>query len=162
MPRRPAGRDPLPLHELARRHPGIYRRELGKRTGRESVLRIRVPPDRIAGLPAVRYQSSGHWLNSRPGDAGVPATPLPSDFSPFGPGRYRELAETPHEHVTYLREQSAPGEPALGLVFVPHVLVHGNVDVTGLPRGTSGRRRHVPLEWAPPDQPQSSTSRSST
>ena len=104
----------FPLHELARRHPDIHRRELEKWIGRKSVLRfrvphldaewgetvslsplhpgpllelraelglpasrlldrrvIRVPPDRIAGLPAVWYESSGHWLNSRPGDAGV-------------------------------------------------------------------------------------------
>jgi hypothetical protein len=95
---------------------------------------VRIPLERIDGLPAVWYTGSGHWRNSRPGDPSVPATPPPEDFTPFEASRYRELDEVPGRHEEYLRAQRDLGEPALAMVFVPHVLVHGRVDLTGLAR----------------------------
>ena len=44
-----------------------------------------------------------------------------------------ELLETPRLHLEYLSEQLATGQPALGFVFVRHVLVAGPVDISGLP-----------------------------
>lgn len=71
------------------------------------------------------------WLNSRPGQ-NVPATPLEGEFAPFDPSTYEELADVPQLHLVYLLEQREAGEPALGFVFVRHVLVAGPVDISGL------------------------------
>jgi hypothetical protein len=86
---------------------------------------VRIPVERLNGLSAVWYQSTGHWLNSRPGDTNALRQPPDSDFSPFDAGHYRELAAVPAKHERYLRSQLRRGEPALGFVFIPHVLVQG-------------------------------------
>jgi len=39
----------------------------------------------------------------------------------------------PQLHLEYLSEQLAVGQPALGFVFVRHILVAGPVDISGLP-----------------------------
>ena len=87
---------------------------------------------RIAHQPAVVYDSRSHWLNSRPGEK-VPSTPPEDEFTPFDADTYEELLETPRRHLEYLSEQLATGQPALGFVFVRHVLVAGPVDISGLP-----------------------------
>jgi hypothetical protein len=93
---------------------------------------LRIPVERIAHLPAVRYDSKTHWLNSSPGDASVPRTPPEREFVPFDPFTYEEVTEVPELHLEYLRRQLARKERALGFVFVPHVLVAGPIDVSGL------------------------------
>jgi hypothetical protein len=93
---------------------------------------VRIPVERIAGLPAVRYASTAHWINTRPDTAGAPTEPLAEDFSPFDLANYREPVDVPIRHVRYLREQHALGQPALGFAFVPHVLVLGAIDIAGL------------------------------
>ena len=93
---------------------------------------LRIPIDRIAHLPAVRYNSETHWINSSPGDPTVPLTPPPHEFLPFKPEVYEEVKEVPELHLQYLRRQLARGERALGFVFVPHVLVAAPIDVSGL------------------------------
>lgn len=122
-----AALDPALLVE-ARRHLGLPFSSLLQR----SVLRI--PLERIAGQRAVVYDSRSHWRNSRPGLSGAPETPPDSDFAPFDPATYEELTEVPPMHLDYLREQREAGAPALGFVFVRHVLVVGAVDVAGLER----------------------------
>ncbi|HEY4996746.1 MAG TPA: hypothetical protein VII03_02050 [Solirubrobacteraceae bacterium] len=92
---------------------------------------VRIPVERIAALPAVVYDTRTHWLNSRPG-ADAPATPPLDDFTPFDPDGYRELTAVPQAHLDYLVEQREAGRPALGFVFVRHVLVAGRVDISGL------------------------------
>jgi hypothetical protein len=87
---------------------------------------------RIAHQPAVVYDSRSHWLNSRPGEK-VRSTPPEDEFTPFDADTYEELLETPRLHLEYLSEQLATGQPALGFVFVRHVLVAGPVDISGLP-----------------------------
>ena len=122
-----AALDPARLVE-ARRRLGLPFSSLLER----SVLRI--PLERIAGQAAVVYDSHSHWRNSRPDLADVPELPPDSDFSPFDPASYEELTEVPPLHLDYLIEQRDTGVPALGFVFIRHVLVAGAVDVTGLAR----------------------------
>jgi hypothetical protein len=92
---------------------------------------VRIPTDRLAKFPAVRYESTAHWINSRPG-GDAPLEPPASDFSPFDPATYVETQVVPPAHVAYLAEQLAAGELALGFVFVPHVLAAGPIDLKGL------------------------------
>jgi hypothetical protein len=122
-----AALDPALLVE-ARRRLGVPVSSLLQR----SVLRI--PVERIAGQPAVIYDSHSHWRNSRPDLKDVPEVPPSSDFTPFDPVSYEELTEVPPMHLDYLLEQRRAGLPALGFVFVRHVLVAGAVDVAGLER----------------------------
>jgi hypothetical protein len=112
----------------ARRRLGVPFSSLLKR----SVLRI--PLERITGQAAVVYDSRSHWRNSRPDVEDVPEVPPQSDFTRFDPATYEELTEVPALHLDYLVEQRDAGVPALGFVFVRHVLVAGAVDVTGLAR----------------------------
>jgi hypothetical protein len=91
----------------------------------------RIPIDRIAGAQAVVYDSASHWINSAPGED-VPLSPPDREFTPFDPATYRELFEVPALHLDYLRRQQAAGRPALGFVFVRHVLVAGPVDLSGI------------------------------
>ncbi len=95
---------------------------------------LRIPLERIAGQAAAVYDSRSHWRNSRPDRGGVPEVPPDSDFTPFDPATYEELTEVPSMHLDYLVEQRDAGVPALGFVFIRHVLVTGAVDVTGLAR----------------------------
>jgi hypothetical protein len=87
---------------------------------------------RIASQLAVVYESRSHWLNTRPGEK-VRSTPPEDEFTAFDADTYAELPETPELHLEYLSEQLASGQPALGFVFVRHVLVAGPVDISGLP-----------------------------
>ena len=92
---------------------------------------VRIPVERIADQPAVVYDSRSHWLNSRPGED-VPATPPEDEFTPFDVDTYVELTAVPALHLDYLAEQRDAGRPALGFVFIRHVLVAGPVDISGL------------------------------
>ncbi|MGV8908088.1 MAG: hypothetical protein ACOH1Y_03840 [Propionicimonas sp.] len=117
--------DPALLVE-ARRRLGVPFSSLLQR----SVLRI--PLERLAGQPAVIYDSHSHWRNSRPDVVDAPEVPPDSDFTPLDPAGYEELTAVPSAHLEYLVEQRDAGRPALGFVFVRHVLVAGAVDVAGL------------------------------
>jgi len=93
---------------------------------------VRIPVDRIAGSAAAVYDSRTHWINSAPGDATVASEPPAEEFSPFDATTYQELTEVPRRHLDYLAGQLARGRPALGFVFIRHVLVAGSVDIAGL------------------------------
>ncbi len=93
---------------------------------------LRIPVERISHLPAVRYNSTTHWINSSPGDPNVPLTPPEHEFFPFSATTYEEVTQVPELHLDYLRRQQSRGERALGFVFVPHVLVASAIDVSGL------------------------------
>jgi hypothetical protein len=121
-----AALDPTRLVE-ARRLLGVPFSRLLERTV------VRIPTERIAALPAVVYDSRTHWLNSRPGQ-NVPATPPEDEFTPFSVDTYQELTQVPQQHLDYLTEQRDAGQPALGFVFIRHVIVAGPVDISGLPR----------------------------
>ena len=92
---------------------------------------VRIPVERIAHQPGVVYDSRSHWLNSRPGED-APATPPEEEFAPFEVATYEELNHPPQRHLDYLLEQRDAGRPALGFVFVRHVLIAGAVDIGGL------------------------------
>jgi len=95
---------------------------------------VRIPRERLAGLPAVNYVSTSHWLNSSPGDPEAPLTPPESDFTPFDASRHQEARDVPRLHRDYLLRQKERGQPALGFVFVPHVIVAGPIEISGLER----------------------------
>ncbi len=127
------GRDTVNLAALDPVHLIHARKRLGVPFSRLLERRVvRIPVQRIAGQPAVIYDSRSHWLNSRPGE-NVRSTPPEDEFTPFGADTYEELLETPQLHLEYLSEQLAAGQPALGFVFVRHVLVAAPVDISGLP-----------------------------
>jgi hypothetical protein len=109
------------------------RRRLGMARSRLLSRRLlRIPMERIAGLPAVRYDARSHWLNSSPGGPTVAQTPPDDAFSAFDEERHVQPDEVPELHRRYLLRQLARDEPALGFVFVPHVLVATAIDVSGL------------------------------
>jgi len=91
-----------------------------------------IPVERIANLPAVNYVSRSHWINSSPGEIGVPLTPPSEEFSPFDAVHYRETREVPALHSEYLLRQKSREALALGFVFIPHVLVASAIDISGL------------------------------
>ncbi len=93
---------------------------------------LRIPIERIAELPATRYVATTHWLNSRPHDPNAPTAPPETDFSDFDPQTHQETADVPPLHRIYLQEQKANDAVALGFVFIPHVLVAGPIDVSGI------------------------------
>jgi hypothetical protein len=118
------------------------RRRLGVAVSRLLERKVaRIPVDRLAGLPAVVYDSRTHWRNSRPGED-VPEVPPDDEFSPYDPHTYEEMTDVPQAHLEYLVQQRETGAPALGFVFIRHVLVAGPVDVSGLER--------TPLSDSPP------------
>jgi hypothetical protein len=121
-----AALDPARLVEARRRLGVPFSRLLERKV-------VRIPAERIVGLPAAVYDSRTHWLNSRPGQD-VPATPPEDEFTPFRLDAYQELTEVPQRHLDYLTEQRDAGQPALGFVFIRHVIVAGPVDISGLPR----------------------------
>lgn len=91
-----------------------------------------IPVERVAGLPAVRYDSASHWINSSPGESDVPLTPPDDEFTLFDAYQHLEVQEVPSRHREYLLRQLASGKRALGFVFVPHVLVAAPIDISGL------------------------------
>lgn len=127
------------LSALDPRHLVAERRRLGVPFSNLLTRRVlRIPVERLAGLRAVRYDSRSHWINSSPGDSTVPRVPPDDEFSPFDAATYREADAVPPMHTHYLERQLERGERALGFVFVPHVLVAGPVDVSGLAREDLG------------------------
>lgn len=95
---------------------------------------VAIPIERLAKSRCVRYASSEHWINSRPGDPNVPLTPPQKDFSEFDASTYHEPLSVPKEHTKYLVEQNEKGEVPLGFVFIPHLLVAHAIDISGLER----------------------------
>jgi hypothetical protein len=61
------------------------------------------------------------------------APPL-DEFEDFDSSRYHELAKVPPAHLTYLQRMKEAGRPPLLFVHIPHVLVAGSIDTSGLRR----------------------------
>lgn len=92
---------------------------------------VAIPVERLDGIPSVVYDPATHWLNTSPGQDAA-ATPPAREFAPFHVATYTELDTVPDLHIEYLRRQHADNEPALGFVFIRHILAAGPVDLTGL------------------------------
>ena len=82
---------------------------------------FRIPLDRIADLPALRYEAT---------DLSGP----PEHFSLFDPDAYEELGEVPQAYREYLKGSVQDGNVPMLYVTIPHVLVAGPIDTTGLSR----------------------------
>jgi hypothetical protein len=93
---------------------------------------LRIPLERLAGHPAIAYTSTVHWANSAPDDPTAPTEPPLADFFPFDASSHREPEHVPIRHTEYLMRQRDRREYALGFVFIPHVLVAGPIDISGL------------------------------
>jgi hypothetical protein len=91
-----------------------------------------IPLERIQGN-AYWYRWETPWINGYPGEDVALAPPL-DEFEAFDADRYRELPEVPYAHVTYLEERKAQKKQSLMFVHIPHVLIAGRIDTTGLPQ----------------------------
>jgi hypothetical protein len=94
-------------------------------------LAYEIPLERILAHPVVWYSWKTLWVNGAPGE-NVPLAPPPEEFEPFDPDRYRPLDRAPDAHLAYLRQMAARGARPLMFVHVPHVLVAGPIDVSGV------------------------------
>ena len=92
---------------------------------------FRLPVERIAGLPAVWFASESMWVNNSPYEE-VPLAPPANEFTWFDPHEYRELQATPVAYPEYLRAQIELGRRPLLFPKIPHILVEGEIDTTGL------------------------------
>ena len=90
-----------------------------------------IPLERILQHRVVWYSGKTMWINGAPGED-VPMTPPPEEFEPFDPDRYEELAAPTPAHLAYLRRVKDAGGRPLMFVHIPHILVAGPVDVSGL------------------------------
>ena len=98
-----------------------------------------IPLERIEHHRAIWYSAATLWINSAPGET-VPNAAPADEFDTFDRRHYRELSDVPVAHVAYLRRMKELGRRPLMFVHIPHILVAGQIDVTGL----------APLAW---DQP---------
>jgi hypothetical protein len=90
-----------------------------------------IPLDRILIHPVLWYRWETLWINGAPGEE-VPVAPPLDEFEAFNAERYRELAEVTTAHLTYLRRMKQEGKRPLLFVHIPHVLVAGPIDTSGL------------------------------
>lgn len=90
-----------------------------------------IPLERILIHPVVWYSGKTLWINGSPNDD-VPLEPPGDEFEPFDPSRYQELTAPTERHLAYLRTMRERGRRSLMFVHIPHVLVAGPIDVSGL------------------------------
>ena len=96
-----------------------------------SGLFFEIPLERILACCVVWYRWETLWINGAPGED-VPFAPPADEFEPFDALRYRRLSAVPSAHLDYLRRMKARGERGLLFVHVPHGLVAGPIDASGL------------------------------
>jgi hypothetical protein len=96
------------------------------------VLAFKIPVDRILVHPVVWYRNQTFWINGAPGED-VPLTPPADEFELFDSARYTELSDVTAGYVPYLRRMQDGGQRPLAFPQIPHVLVAGPIDVSGLP-----------------------------
>ena len=92
-----------------------------------------IPLERLHGCAVYWYRWKTPWINGYPGED-VPLSPPLEEFETFDWDRYRELTAVPPAHLAYLEQSKARGKPPLMFVHIPHVLVAGQIDTTGLRR----------------------------
>lgn len=94
-------------------------------------LFFEIPVERIRPLGVVWYRWETLWINGAPGED-VPLVPPLDEFEPFNRDRYAPLPAVPAAHLAYLQRMHDRGQPPLMFVHIPHVLVGGPIDVSGL------------------------------
>ena len=94
-------------------------------------LAFEIPLERILQHRVIWYSVRTLWINGAPNED-VPLVPPANEFEPFDPERYRPLPGPTQAHIEYLRRMKERGERGLMYVHIPHVLVAGQVDVSGL------------------------------
>jgi hypothetical protein len=149
-----------PLNRLRTRQPDLYERELAKYVGREALFDVRIPlldvlwNDALHLSPihpsklAAAWRAAGLWsdiwereffeiplerIDGRPCvwlAGGV--LPPQGEFTWFRASAYRELTAAPLDYHEHLRERSRDARRPRPFAFVPHVLVAGPVDVSGV------------------------------
>lgn len=87
--------------------------------------------ERILIHPVVWYSGKTLWINGSPNDD-VPLKPPAEEFEPFDPSRYQELTAPTDRHLAYLKTMRERGRRPLMFVHIPHVLIAGPIDVSGL------------------------------
>jgi hypothetical protein len=100
-----------------------------------------IPLERILIHPVVWYSWKTLWINGSP-DEDVPTEPPSEEFEPFDPSRYQELSAPTERHLAHLETMRERGRRPLMFVHIPHVLVAGPIDVSGL--------EPVPWDTPPP------------
>ena len=105
-------------------------------------LAFEIPLERITVHPVVWYSVKTLWINGAPNED-VPLTPPLDEFEQFDPERYRPLTAATPAHISYLERMKNRGQRPLMFVHIPHVLVAGAIDVSGL--------RVVPWDEPPSD-----------
>ena len=96
-----------------------------------SGLFFAIPLERIMVHRVVWYSGKTLWINGAP-DEDVPLVPPNDEFEPFNPQAYRELSEPTPAHLAYLKRMKHAGKRPLMFVHIPHILVAGPIDVSGL------------------------------
>lgn len=95
------------------------------------LMAFKIPLDRILVHPVVWYWCRTFWINGAPNE-NVPLTPPLDEFEPFDAARYKELADVTAGYVPYLGRMKERGERPLTFPQIPHVLVAGPIDISGL------------------------------
>jgi hypothetical protein len=123
----PSTAAPLHPHHLftARREAGIAPPPPGR-----AAAFFEVPLERIL-RHRVLYRRITPWVNGYPDEDVALAPPL-DEFEPFEAERYEELANIPIQHRAYLLKMARENKPALTFVHIPHVLIAGPIDTSGL------------------------------
>jgi hypothetical protein len=96
-----------------------------------SGLFFAIPLERIMVHRVVWYSGKTLWINGAP-DEDVPLVPPDDEFEPFNSQAYRELSEPTRAHLAYLKRMKHAGKRPLMFVHIPHILVAGPIDVSGL------------------------------
>jgi hypothetical protein len=94
-------------------------------------LFFRIPVERILINKVVWYSCKTLWISGAPSQ-NVPLTAPSREFEPFNSDRYHELHDVTPAHLAYLRHTKRHGLRPLGFVHIPHILVAGPIDVSGL------------------------------
>lgn len=82
---------------------------------------FRIPVAKIQRIDAV-------WFD--PQNERYPFPVRDGEVTMFDPSRYRELRALPARTLRYYRALTGTGQPSLLFLYVPHVLVHGLIDVS--------------------------------
>ncbi|BEP16501.1 hypothetical protein acdb102_48120 [Acidothermaceae bacterium B102] len=107
------------------------RAEAGVVTSNFATECFRIPLERFRQHPAAFFENATFWINGRPGED-MPDEPPPEEFSAFDESRYRELDDVPAAYPAFLAEMASLGRRPLTFPTIPHVLVAGPIDITGL------------------------------